>query len=104
MNHATAKSAATLIQSGKVKVLDVRTAAEFATGYIAGAVNIDFRSATFAQQLAKLDRAQHWLVHCASGKRSTAALTTLAELGFKQVTHLDGGFNAWQQAGLPVAR
>lgn len=43
------------------------------------------------------------ILHCASGGRSALAAKTLKEMGYKYVAHMDGGFKAWKEAGLPVA-
>lgn len=42
------------------------------------------------------------IVYCAHGLRSALAADTLKTLGFTNVGHIDGGFGAWQAAGLPV--
>ena len=42
------------------------------------------------------------ILHCASGGRSALAVNTLKEMGYENVAHLDGGFNAWREAGKPV--
>ena len=102
ITHVDAAGAARLIAAKKVLVVDVRTPAEFAAGHIAGAREINFNAPNFAQQLARVDRSQVCLVHCARGGRSIQSLATFQQLGFKSVVHLDGGFQAWQQAGLPV--
>lgn len=104
IRHADPASAQTLVTGGKVTVLDLRTDAEFAGGHIAGAKQLDFNAPDFKTKLAALNRDQPYLVHCASGRRSTKALDTFKALGFKNVTHLDGGFNAWKTAGKPVVR
>ena len=85
-------------------VLDIRTAKEFAAGHIAAARNLDFYAADFEKQLADLDRTKTYLVHCASGGRSGRSLEAFKKLKFESVYHLDGGFNAWQRAGKPVAK
>ena len=43
------------------------------------------------------------ILHCASGGRSALATATLKQMGYKNVAHLDGGFKAWKEAGMPVA-
>lgn len=102
VKHVNAKGAAqALAENKQLVVLDVRTATEFQGGHIAGAKNLDFNADTFADELGKLDRQTPYLVHCAAGGRSTRALSVLRQLGFRSVTHLDGGFNAWTEAGLP---
>ncbi len=102
VKHVNAAGAAqALAENKQLVVLDVRTPAEFQGGHIAGARNLDFNADTFAVELGKLDRQTPYLVHCAPGGRSTRALSVLRQLGFRSVTHLDGGFNAWTEAGLP---
>ncbi len=39
------------------------------------------------------------VLYCASGGRSTLAAKTLQDMGFRDVCHIAGGFQAWQQAG-----
>jgi rhodanese-related sulfurtransferase len=39
---------------------------------------------------------------CDEGYASSLAAATLHELGFRRATDLDGGFQAWREAGLPV--
>jgi rhodanese-related sulfurtransferase len=46
-----------------------------------------------------------WLVLvCNEGYQSSLAAATLQDLGFARATDLDGGFQAWKAAGLPVDR
>lgn len=93
-----------LTQSNAIVILDVRTPREFSQGHLNGSLNIDYKSATFGNQLAALDRDPTYLVLCAVGGRSTAALSEFRRLGFKSVVHLDGGYEAWRKADLPVTR
>lgn len=44
----------------------------------------------------------HVIVFCDAGYASSLAAKTLQELGFGRATDLDGGFQAWRAAGLPV--
>ncbi|MBL9114696.1 MAG: rhodanese-like domain-containing protein [Verrucomicrobiaceae bacterium] len=103
--HVDANQAATLLEDNKsVIVLDVRTSDEFEEGHIANAKNIDFQEDTFEGLVGKLDKSKPYLVHCAAGGRSTAALDIFDKLGFTKVHHLDGGIKAWIKAGKPVAK
>jgi rhodanese-related sulfurtransferase len=104
IQHATPAEAEKCIQDKKVVVLDLRTPAEFRSGHLAGAKNIDFTEADFEKNLAKLDKGQAYLIHCASGNRSTRSLATFKKLQFKSVVHLDGGIAAWEKAGLAVRK
>jgi rhodanese-related sulfurtransferase len=46
-----------------------------------------------------------WLVLvCNEGYQSSLAAATLQDLGFARATDLEGGFQAWRAAGLPVDR
>jgi len=83
-------------------VLDIRTPEEFASGHIAGANNLDFYEPTFADSLDELDKDLPYFVYCNSGNRSATAIDTMKDLGFTEVYELDGGIQAWLQAGLPV--
>jgi rhodanese-related sulfurtransferase len=43
------------------------------------------------------------VLFCAAGWRSALAAKSLQEMGFRDVCHVDGGFQAWKAAGGPVA-
>ena len=45
---------------------------------------------------------QHIVLVCAHGCSSSLAAARLQELGFSRATDLEGGFEAWRAAGLPV--
>jgi rhodanese-related sulfurtransferase len=42
------------------------------------------------------------IVFCDEGYTSSLAAAVLQDLGFSRATDLDGGFQAWRAAGLPV--
>jgi rhodanese-related sulfurtransferase len=39
---------------------------------------------------------------CQEGYQSSLAASTLHDLGFRRATDLEGGFDAWRAAGLPI--
>lgn len=43
------------------------------------------------------------VLFCAAGWRSALATKTLQDMGFDDVAHIEGGFEAWKKAGAPVA-
>jgi rhodanese-related sulfurtransferase len=43
------------------------------------------------------------VLFCAAGWRSALATKTLQDMGFDDVAHIGGGFEAWKKAGAPVA-
>jgi rhodanese-related sulfurtransferase len=42
------------------------------------------------------------ILYCAADMRATLAAGALAEMGMEEIYHLEGGFEAWKKAGLPV--
>lgn len=80
-------------------ILDVRTAAEFEKGRIAGATNIDINSLRFEEKVGALDRNKTYVVTCAVGMRSARACKKLEGLGFREIYDLAPGFDGWKKAG-----
>lgn len=81
-------------------ILDVREPEEFAAGHVPGALNVPLRQVRAWAADQPKDRPI--LVICQSGRRSLRASAELAELGFTQVTNVQGGFRAWREGGHPV--
>lgn len=75
-------------------LLDVRTAAEFKSGTLPGAVNLDFMSPSFKSNIARLDKSKTYFVFCRSGNRSGQACKLMYQTGF-DVRNLLGGIGAW---------
>lgn len=85
-----------------VFVLDVRKAVEFKEGRIPGSANaVHVR---LPQLLQVVPRDKEIIVTCRSGARSARALAYLKRAGYTNVTNLQGGFIAWEQAGGPIDR
>jgi rhodanese-related sulfurtransferase len=53
-------------------------------------------------RLDALSRDTRVILICRHGYSSSLAAARLQELGFVEATDVDGGFEAWQAAGLPV--
>ncbi len=97
------EAAATVIAEESAEViLDIRTPQEFSEGIIDGAVNIDFYEPTFAAELDALDKDAHYVVYCRSGNRSGQAMSTFEDLGFTNITEIDGGIVNWYNTGHDV--
>jgi rhodanese-related sulfurtransferase len=87
-----------------VTILDVRTADEYASGHLPGAVSMDVRSPDFVTRVSQLDKSKTYLLHCRTGVRSTSACKLLGEMGFTNLYNLNGGISAWESAGKPVVK
>ncbi len=99
VTSVTPSDAVAVLAEPGVAVLDVRTPAEFATGHLEGAVNVDIEGGAFEQQVADLPKDATYVVYCRSGNRSGVATKQLADLGFTDVYDVQGGIVAWQSAG-----
>jgi phage shock protein E len=81
-------------------VIDVRTAEEYASGHVPGAVNIPWDQ--MAQRIGEVDAPDGVALYCLVGPRARKGESALLATGYERVLHLDGGLAAWQAAGLPV--
>jgi rhodanese-related sulfurtransferase len=93
-----------LINQGKTVIVDVRDAAEFATGHIRDSKNIPLNE--LPQRINELDKfkSKSVIVLCQSGVRSSKAAMQLKKAGFNEVFSLNGGLAAWLAQGLPIAK
>jgi rhodanese-related sulfurtransferase len=89
-------------QNFDVCILDVRTAREYNSGHIPGAINIGHREVS-----ARLDELRPYadknvVVYCELGVRARMAQTILTKAGFDRVYHLTGDMAGWRNAGLSM--
>ena len=77
-------------------ILDVRTPEEYANGHIEKAINLDYYSETFKDELDKLDKNKMYLAYCRIGIRSGIAVGIMEELGFAEVYNMMGGIAGWE--------
>jgi rhodanese-related sulfurtransferase len=91
--------AAELFSAGSF-LLDVREPSEWEAGHIDGAVLIPLGQ--LAARMSEVPSDKTVLVICHSGNRSAQARDQLRNAGYTQVTSINGGMNAWIQAGYPV--
>src|SRR5688572_13468926 len=104
----TPAEAAQLVADGKAVLIDVREPSEWAESGVAAPAVLLPKSEFDAGQagdwkdfLAKVGDKQI-ITYCRSGRRSGAVAAALAEKGHKVANA--GGFQAWQDAGLPVRK
>ena len=101
-----------LQQEPTLLVIDVRDSAEVAqTGTVHGAVNIPYGALTYmADDEVPADWRDAWLADrsrpivttCIMGPLGVLGGKLLDDMGFTNVQILEGGVQAWTEAGLPV--
>lgn len=102
----TAEDVASRVSEGDTVVVDLREPAEIeASGKIPGAVHVPRGMLEFHADPSspyhkpELDPSKPTILYCASGGRSALSAMTLKQLGYSDVSHLDGGITAWKEAG-----
>lgn len=89
---------------GAVRILDVRTPEEALEGHVPNAKNIDYKNDNFEREISKLDKNRTYLLYCKTGIRSGSAAAKMKAAGFMYIYSLDGGIDAWKEAGKPVEK
>ena len=78
---------------GGAQIVDVRTRGEFQAGHVRGSVNIPLD--ILSNSLSKIKKDKPVIICCASGARSSSALSILKSGGFSEV-HNGGGWRSLQ--------
>ena len=87
-------------------ILDVREPAEYAVGFLPGAINIPRGVLEFkinAHPAFQGKQNANIIVYCLTGGRSALAVEALNKLGYNNAISMDGGFTSWKENGLEVA-
>ena len=77
----------------KAQLIDVREPNEFDNGHILGARNIPMTQMKMRLQEIRPDKPVY--LYCQSGMRSGRAAQLLYKKGYKDLSHLQGGFKKW---------
>lgn len=85
-------------------LLDVREPEEFATGYIAGAVNIPIRAVPKGLHRLPQSKSAEIITICPSGFRSAQVTMTLTLLGYTNVKTMVLGMREWNAQRFPIVR
>ncbi|KOS05686.1 hypothetical protein AM493_06285 [Flavobacterium akiainvivens] len=90
------------IAEHKGQLIDVRTTKEYKSGHIDNATHMHIYDKDFNQRVDSLDKNKTVYVYCKAGGRSSEAVELLKEKGFVHIVELEGGMDAWNEAGKPV--
>ena len=108
IENLTPEQAAREAAEGAV-LIDLREPAELQSeGMIEGAVHAPrgmlefYADPSSPYHREALDPSRRTILYCASGGRSALGAVALAELGYADVAHLDGGVKAWRANGRPL--
>ena len=94
-----------LRQSGEPHLLlDVREESEWSAGHAAGAMHLGKGIIERDIETKVPDRSAKLVLYCGGGYRSALAADNLQKMGYTDVISLDGGWRAWNQAGLPTEK
>ena len=86
-------------------LIDVREPNEHNFGYIPGSINIPAGLVIFntgndafwdAEMMYKPELTDEIIVYCKKGKRSVLAANLLKQIGYQNVTYVEGGWKAWE--------
>lgn len=91
-----------ITKNKSVQLIDVRTPGELSSGYIKGAVNINYSDPDFNKKMSALDKSRPVALYCAVGGRSGLTAIKLKELGFTQIYDFPGGMTEWKAKNKPV--
>ena len=107
-----AKEAKNLHQKGEIKFIDIRDIRElWKEGTIKDSTHIprgmlefwlDPESSYYKEK--KIGEVKKMVLFCALGMRSALATKSLVEMGFSNVAHVDGGFDALKETGLEIIK
>jgi len=92
-------------QAGERFVLvDVREESEWARGHLPDARHLCKGIIERDVETMFPDLGTDLVLYCGGGFRSALAADALQQMGYTNVTSMDGGWRAWTEAGLPTAK
>ncbi len=99
MNITPGDAYALIHNSSSLVIIDVRTPLEYQSGRLDGAINLDYYSDGFLNNLTSLDKNSTYLIYCRRGVRGGLASGMMKDLGFREVYNIAGGLTQWVQEG-----
>jgi rhodanese-related sulfurtransferase len=84
-------------------LIDTREDHEWAEAHAAGAIHLSKGTIERDIETVVPDKAATMVLYCGGGYRSALAADSLRKMGYTNAISLDGGWRAWQAAGLPIA-
>jgi rhodanese-related sulfurtransferase len=85
-------------------LIDVREDNEWAAGHAAGAMHLGKGIIERDIETKVPDKSATLVLYCGGGFRSALVADALQKMGYENPISLDGGWRAWNEAGLPVEK
>ena len=105
-----ADEALKMVQDNNCNLIDIRDARELeSSGSVENSIHIsrgmleiymDPNSALFKQGV--LDQNKEMILFCAGGVRSALAVKALKDMGYKKISHIEGGFGSISQSKFKI--
>ena len=91
------------INSGDpVRFIDVREDHEWEAGHAKGAEHLGRGIIERDIERTIPDKQTEIILYCGGGYRSALAADNLQRMGYEKVHSMNGGWRAWQEAGMPI--
>ncbi|WP_027138557.1 rhodanese-like domain-containing protein [Gaetbulibacter saemankumensis] len=103
VNVSPEKMQKLLLKTDKAQIIDVRTPEEYQAGHLMHAINIDFYSKSFSEDIKKLDVEKPVFIYCKSGRRSRSSTEQFKAAGFDKIYNLEGGYLGWIEQGHKIS-
>jgi rhodanese-related sulfurtransferase len=85
-------------------LVDTREDLEWQTGHAEGAIHLSKGILERDIETAIPDKSTTLVLYCGGGFRSALAADALRRMGYENPISLDGGWRAWNEAGMPVKK
>ncbi|WP_100639064.1 rhodanese-like domain-containing protein [Marinobacter salexigens] len=87
-------------------LLDVRDGDEYRQSHIPHSTNVSrgLLEFKFSNDPALANRDMKIVLYCKNSGRSALCAKALKEMGYLHVQSIEGGFDAWQEAGKPITK
>ena len=89
---------------GKHVLIDIREDREWEAGHAAGAIHLGKGIIERDIETEIPDKSTVMVLYCGGGFRSALSAEALQKMGYTNAISLDGGWRAWNAAGLPVEK
>jgi len=90
--------------SERFLLIDIREESEWAAGHASGAIHLGKGILERDVETRVPDKSSTLVLYCGGGYRSALSAESLGKMGYTNVISLDGGWRAYQKAGLPVEK